>query len=168
MNEPPDDPGRVTDRAAIVAVSISYASGVDRRDWERYRSCFTDPCEFDFSSFSGTPAVTMSSQQWADNVRSLNGNFDATQHIMTNHDITFDGPDSANCVNELQAQHYFTAESMTAFGRPEEAAWCLLGGHYTNHYVRDGGVWRIARCSLEVRWRSGDERVFALARSRNG
>ena len=167
MSEPTDDTRRAADRAAILAVSISYAAGIDRRDWDRYRECFTDPCEFDFSSFSGSPATSMSNQAWADNVRSLNGNFDATQHIMTNHDIGFDGPDSATGVNELQAQHYFTADSMAAFGEPAEAAWCLLGGHYTNRYVRDGGVWRITRCQLDVRWRSGDDRVFGFARSRN-
>jgi hypothetical protein len=160
-------PDRIDDHLAIVGVSISYASGIDRRDWERYREVFTQQCEFDFSSFSGTPPTTLTNQQWADNVRSLNGNFDATQHIMTNHDITFLGPDEAVGVNELQAQHFFTAESMASFGREAAAAWCFLGGHYTNSYARSDGRWRIARCRLDVRWRTGDETVFALARARN-
>jgi hypothetical protein len=61
---------------------------------------------------------------------------------------------------------------MKAFGRPAESAWCLLGGHYTKRYVRivDSGSgwngWRIASCRLTVRWRTGDESIFPLARSR--
>jgi len=159
---------RLEDRAAIVAVSISYAAGIDHRDWDRYRDIFTDRCEFDFSSFSGNPASFMTNQQWADNVRSLNGNFDATQHIMTNHDITFTGEHAAVGINELQAQHFFTAATMESFGREPVAAWCLLGGHYTNTYVRrdNGTPWQITRCQLEGRWRTGDETIFALARQR--
>lgn len=157
---------RSADWHAIVAVSLSYAAGIDHRNWDRYLAVFTDPCEFDFSSWSGRPKATMPADAWVEAVRSVNGNFDATQHLMTNHDVHFGGDDEAIGVNELQAQHWFSAASMEAFGRPAEPAWCLLGGHYTNHYVRAEGVWRMASCHLTVRWRTGDETIFALARSR--
>ena len=68
--------------------------------------------------------------------------------------------------NEVQAQHWFCADSMALFGRAAEPAWCLLGGHYTNRYVRGAAGWRIAACRLTVRWRTGDETIFAFARRR--
>lgn len=153
--------------AAIVQVSYGYAAGIDHRDWGLYRSIFTDLCEFDFSSWSGRPKAVMPAEDWVAAVRSVNGNFDATQHIMTNHRLDLIDDDTVLGVNELQAQHWFSAESMAAFGRPAEMAWCLLGGHYTNRYERGtDGVWRIAACRLTVRWRTGDESIFPLARSR--
>lgn len=150
----------------IVEVSYRYASGIDLRDWDLYRTCFTDPCTFDFSSFSGRPATSMPAQTWVDNVRSLNGNFDATQHVMTNHMVTSTGATSARCVTELRAQHWFSPETMESFGKGGDVNWCELGGHYTNDLILDGESWRIATCRLTVRWRLGNEQIFDLARNR--
>jgi hypothetical protein len=163
------------DADAIVQLSYAYAAGIDHRDWALYRSIFTDSCEFDFSSWSGRPAAVLAADDWVAAVRSTNGSFDATQHLMSNHRIHLVDDHTAVGVNELQAQHFFTGETMAAFGRPAESVWCLLGGHYTNRYVRTGlheptsdvwQGWRIAACRLTVRWRTGDESVFPLARSR--
>jgi hypothetical protein len=154
------------DIAAIVQVSFRYASGLDHRNWELYRSAFTDICEFDFSSWSGAPPAVMPTDDWVAAARKVNGNFDATQHIMTNHLIEFVDSDTAIGTNEVQAQHWFSPDTMHGFGYPKDAGWCLLGGHFTNRYVRDRGEWKIGACRLTVRWRMGDERIFALARDR--
>ena len=150
----------------IIEVSYRYAMGIDHRNWDLYTDCFTDPCVFDFSSFSGRPATSMPAKVWSDNVRSLNGNFDATAHQMTNHVITHFSPSTAQCVTELRAQHWFSPETMTELGHEGEMNWCELGGHYTNQLVSDGQVWRISSCKLTVRWRLGNEAIFGLARSR--
>ncbi len=154
------------DTAAIVQLSFAYAAGIDHRDWTLYRSIFTDPCEFDFSSWSGRPPAVIPADDWVAAVRGTNGSFDATQHLMSNHRIDMIDERTAIGVNELQAQHFFTADTMAAFGRPAQDAWCLLGGHYTNRYTRTDAGWRIAACRLTVRWRTGDESIFPLARSR--
>jgi hypothetical protein len=155
-----------SDRQALVDLSLGYAAGIDHRDWSLYRSVFADSCEIDFSSWSGRAPATMPAEQWVDAVRRVNGYFDATQHLMSNH--RFDVIDHHTVVgtNELQAQHWFCADSMSLFGRPAEPAWCLLGGHYTNRYVRSDRGWQIAACRLTVRWRTGDETIFAFARQR--
>ena len=160
------------DRQQVIDLSLGYAAGIDHRDWNLYRSIFTEVCEFDFSSWSSRPAASMPVDDWVHAVRSVNGNFDATQHLMSNHRLEIDleghgGPGEAIIgVNELQAQHWFDAESMASFGRAPEPAWCLLGGHYTNRYVRTEHGWRIAACRLTVRWRTGDETIFSFARQR--
>jgi hypothetical protein len=154
------------DRQAVVDVVVRYATGIDRRDWALYASCFTDPCEFDFSSWSGRPAASLTPEQWATAVRSVNGNFDATQHLSTNHVVTWQGPDEATCVSDMHAQHWFSAERLAELGHGgDQARWCTLGGHYTNSVVRSGGEWRIRRCRLDVTWVTGDRSVFDIARS---
>ncbi|CAB4898115.1 unannotated protein [freshwater metagenome] len=55
---------------------------------------------------------------------------------------------------------------MAEFGLPDTMNWCELGGHYTNSMSRADGIWRISRCHLTVRWRTGNEGVFDLARKR--
>jgi hypothetical protein len=154
------------DRQAIVDLLIQYATGVDRRDWALYEACFTDPCEIDFSSWNGRPAATMPAAEWARKVRSTNGNFDATQHLSTNHVVTFDSADTATCVSYMQAQHWFSAERLQCLGaRAGEPRWCTLGGYYTNSVVRTATGWRISSCRLTVTWVTGDPSVFDLARS---
>jgi hypothetical protein len=148
----------VADRLAVSDVVIRYATGVDTRDWDLYASCFTDPCEFDFSSWSGTPASTMSRATWVSAVRSSLSGFDATQHISTNHVISFDeGRGSARCVSYMQAQHFVADQPVTT---------CTLGGYYTNALVRRSDEWRITRCQLTVTWMTGDRGLFAVARER--
>ena len=160
---------RIVDRQAIVDVVVQYATGVDRRDWELYASCFTDPCEFDFSGWRGQPPVTLSPREWATRVRATNGNFDTTQHLSTNHVVTFESPDRAICVSNMHAQHWFSADRLRELGHPADPPdgprWCTLGGFYTNTVVRTAEGWRICRCQLDVTWSTGDRTVFDLARS---
>ena len=152
--------------SGVAEVVYAYASGIDDREWDRYRTCFADRCWFDFSSFSGRPGAEMAADEWVARVRSLNGSFDATQHQMTTL-VTRPGPDANAVVRvELRAQHWFSPDSMAAFGRPDEVNWCELGGHYDGVLAHDGDRWRIARWRLTVRWRLGDMAVFALAAAR--
>lgn len=154
------------DRAPVADVIYRYASGIDDRNWEAYRSCFAPTCWFDFSSFMGTPAAEMSADDWVSRVRSVNGKFDATQHQMTNLSIALDGDDAAVVRVELRAQHWFAPDTMASFGRPDEVNWCELGGHYDGTLRLDGEAWRIAHWRLTVRWRLGNMGVFALAVNR--
>jgi hypothetical protein len=157
---------RAHDRQAIVDVVIQYATGVDQRDWACFEACFTDPCEIDFSSWSGRPAATMPAVEWVRRVRSTNGNFDATQHLSTNHVVTFEADDAATCVSYVHAQHWFSADRLEQLGHPSsDARWCTLGGYYTNSLVRTEAGWRIARCRLTVTWVTGDRTIFDIARS---
>ncbi len=150
---------------AIIDVSHRYAAGIDRRDWEMYRDCFTDPCDFDFSSFNGRPPAQLSRDAWVDNVRRTNGSFDATQHQMTNQMVTLHDHARATCITELRAQHWFSTETMVRLGHGDEVNFCELGGHYTNEIVRVEDEWRIAKCKLTVRWQTGSMAIFDLARA---
>ena len=156
---------QVDDRQAIVDVVIRYATGVDTRDWALFRSCFTDPCEIDFSSWTGRPAAEVPADSWVQRVRGTNGNFETTQHLSTNHVVTFDSDDEATCVSSMHAQHWYSAERLAELGQPGDTPrWCTLGGHYTNRLVRTDAGWKIRRCRLTVTWTTGDPSVFEIAR----
>ena len=152
---------RLIDRAAISDVVIAYATGVDSRDWALYRSIFTDPCTFDFSSWNGRPAVSMPTEDWVAGVRGTLSGFDATQHISSNHVITFGseptGAERARCVSYMQAQHFLADQPVTH---------CTLGGYYTNDLVRTDNGWKIEHCQLTVTWSTGDRGLFDVARQR--
>ncbi len=157
---------QLLDRRAVIDVSHAYAAGIDHRDWDRFADCFAEQVVIDTSSFSGHPARQVARQPWVESVRTVNGSFDATQHLMANHTVTFDNPGQARCVNEVRAAHWFSAASMDAFGLEPADACCTLVGHYDNRLARLDGRWRLTHCRLQVRYRFGDERVWALARQR--
>lgn len=154
-----------TSTRSIVDVSHAYAAGIDRRDWDLYARCFTDPCGFDFSSFSGRPAAELPRDTWVENVRRTNGSFDATQHQMTNHIVNLLDDTHATCITELRAQHWFSPATMARLGHADEVNFCELGGHYSNDLVFDGHGWRISFCRLTVRWHTGSMGIFDLARA---
>ena len=35
-------------RADVADVLVRYATGIDRRDWELFRTCFTEDCDADY------------------------------------------------------------------------------------------------------------------------
>ena len=49
-------------RAAVTDVLVRYASGIDRRDWDLFRTCFTDDCEADYGEIGvwhGADVITV-------------------------------------------------------------------------------------------------------------
>lgn len=160
----------LVERQGVVDTVVKYATGIDLHQWDLYRTVFTDICNYDFSSWNGSPASDISADAWVANVRGVNGNFDATQHISSNQVVTFenDSPSSgrATCVSYMHAQHYFKPETMAEFGHAGETNFCTLGGYYTNQLVRMDDMWKIARCKLTVTWETGDRTIFQYARNR--
>lgn len=158
------------ERQAVIDTVVRYATGIDMHDWALYRTCFTETCHFDFSSWSGRPGGEMRADDWVAAVRGTNGNFDATQHISTNHVVEFSegSPTSgrARCVSYMHAQHFFRPDTMESFGRGGDVNFCTLGGYYTNQLVKTADGWRIASCTLTVTWETGDRSIFELARNR--
>lgn len=138
------------DRAAISDVVNAYASAVDGRDWDRFRSLFFDSVFIDFRSFAPDLYRQLSLDELVTITQGLAA-FDATQHLSTNHVHTIDG-DRARCVSYMHAGHFLTHEG--------EAHACFLYGHYTYELQRVGTGWKIDRYGLQVTAQHGDPRVF--------
>ncbi len=127
------------DRMEIIDTQNRYATGVDTRDRDLYRSCFTDEMELDMSGMGLGEPMTLSADMWVDQAISLVSGFESTQHIITNHVISIEG-DRATCVAYLQAQHYNPENMYT------------VGGYYSNSLVRTPDGWKISKLKLTPAW----------------
>ena len=141
------------DHREICETVYRYAYGIDTKDWDLYRSIFTDDVWIDFTSYRpGRPASTMAADTWVGAVRSQMVRLAATHHAMTNPLVTVDG-DRATC------QMYIDADHALEVGNDE--AWFSLGGHCTDTLVRTADGRRIDGVTLTVRWRRGDESIMS-------
>jgi hypothetical protein len=150
---------RLEDRALISEQVFKYAIGVDRRDWEMFAGCFTDPVHADFSE-SGVPAADFPRDDLVGLVRVPLSGFTATQHLSPNHVIEFDDNDSdrATCYSYMYAQHYLDGAAGGDF--------FLLRGSYTNHMLRTSDGWRIERLTQHIGWSDGNKNAVTEATAR--
>jgi SnoaL-like domain len=145
------------DREAIRETVYRYATGLDTKDFELYRSIFTDRVRIDFSSWNGRAPAEVDAEDWVDGVRVLFTGLDASQHSMTNPTVTVDG-DTATCVMYMQAEHFLHSDRGDAS--------FAIGGYYTDELVRSPAGWRLSAVALTVLWRRGNEGVMAQATER--
>ena len=122
------------DRIALQDVLLKYAAGVDERDFELYRSCFTDDVE----------VVGMARQPihgadaWLEFVIKALDLYTSTQHMLGPQLATIDG-DTAHCRTDLQATHVLKDPKGQMF---------TLWATYLSDMTRTDGVWRIHRHEL--------------------
>lgn len=133
---------RLEDRALISECVITYGVAVDRRDWQLFGECFTDPVHTDYSQ-NGMPAAELARAELVAVVSEALERYPATQHLSPNHVIEFDenDDDRATCHSYMYAQHQ--SESGTLF---------VLRGAYTNHMRRTADGWRIEDLIQHVSW----------------
>ncbi len=145
------------DRDAIVDVVNRYATSIDRRQWDAFGSCFTDPFLYkfmytgDWMKFTRDDIVSICSRVFAQ--------YDATQHIATNHQIRLSG-DEATCTSTLNATHYIAG----AKGGPSQRQI----GYYDYHLIRTADGWQIDRIELKTSWEDGNQDIFDSAFAKSG
>jgi hypothetical protein len=141
------------DREAVSDVVNAYATAVDSRDWDRFRSLFTASVFIDFRSFDPRLYRQLSLDELVAITRNLAA-FDATHHLSANHAHTIEG-DRARCVSYMHAGHFLTHAG--------EQHVCFLYGYYTYELQRMQAGWKIDRYGLQVTAQHGDPRVFEWA-----
>jgi len=147
----------IADRLAVVDVMHRFADGIDRRDWARYRSVFTDEIELDYSSYRAENAGTWTADDWVDKARSLFPGLDASQHTITNTLVELQG-DVARVQADVRADHVVVVDGVTSV--------YTVAGWYEDELVRTHAEWRIRRKVLHMRWSEGDVGVMQVARDR--
>ena len=164
MNSSISDP-----RLDVAQTVYEFAYGIDRRDWDRYRTIFVPPPEpitFDYSSYHGRPASAMDADAWLGAVSPLFTGLDATQHTMSNPVVEFDTDGSAHCRVFMQAAHFLWDDDLverTGSADPE----FTIGGYYDDHLVADTTGpygWSIDAVTLTVWWRRGNAALMEVAR----
>jgi 3-phenylpropionate/cinnamic acid dioxygenase small subunit len=117
-------------RQEIAELLVRYATGIDRRDWTLFATCFTDDCLADYGDigvWNGAAEIT----RWMDDMHAPLGH---TMHRITNQIITQDGDD-------VRSRSYVDAIVMG----PDNASGVRAVGFYDDVVVNNGGAWQIGQ-----------------------
>jgi 3-phenylpropionate/cinnamic acid dioxygenase small subunit len=117
-------------RQDVADVLVRYATGIDRRDWALFRTCFTGDCEADYGEIGvwhGADAIT----EWMARAHAGCGH---TMHRITNQAISPNG-------DGVVARSYVDAIVMA----PDNRSGTRAVGYYDDELVCTDDGWRIAR-----------------------
>ena len=116
------------DKQDIAEVIVRYATGIDTRDWDLFRTCFADDvlAEYDgIATWDNVDAI-------ADSMESSHAEMGQTMHQLANIAISVDG-------DEATARTYVDAVLMAADGQ----SGLNPRGVYEDRLVRTAAGWRI-------------------------
>ena len=117
-------------RHDVADVLVRYATGIDRRDWDLFRTCFTDDCEADYGAIGlwhGVDEIT----EWMRVVHDACGH---TLHRITNIVVS-------PAADGVTARSYVEALVLG----PDNGAGVRATGFYDDELVDTPDGWRIAR-----------------------
>jgi len=116
--------------ARVTEVLVRYASGIDGRDWELFRTCFTEDCDVDYGTighWQGVEEVTT----W---MAATHDQVGPTLHRISNVMVT------SRAGGALARSYVHAIVTM-----PDGAAAVHAYGHYVDDFVESAGDWKIAR-----------------------
>jgi len=117
-------------REDVAEVLVRYATGIDRRDWALFRSCFTDDCEADY----GEVGVWHGADEITAFMKTSHAECGHTLHRITNQAVT---PTAGG----VSARSYVDAIVMGADNRSGVRA----VGFYDDELTCTDDGWKIAR-----------------------
>jgi 3-phenylpropionate/cinnamic acid dioxygenase small subunit len=123
----------------IAALLYTYARAVDSKDWELYRSVFTDDAYVDYSSAG---AIAGTRDEVADWLSQGFGAIPMSMHYITNIEVLDDDGDSAR----VRAMFYNPMQL------PGMAELSYCGGYYHHEMVRTVDGWRSRSLREENVW----------------
>ena len=129
----------LTDRLAISDFLTAYARAVDTKDWELFRSLFVDDADIDYTSSGGIAGGVGEVATWMAETMSM---FSATQHIITNEQVSIDG-DTASVQAVLFNPMVFDGSETLSF---------TCGGGYDHDLVRTEDGWKSRRVTMTMTW----------------
>jgi 3-phenylpropionate/cinnamic acid dioxygenase small subunit len=115
---------------------VRYASGIDRRKWELFRSCFADGCQADY----GDVGAWNSADEITAFMREMHEPLGPTLHRITNQTVELRGD------NEATARSYVDALVMG----PDNGSSIRVAGYYDDELGRDVDGWKITRRSFTM------------------
>jgi len=133
----------LADRIAIDDVLTRYATAVDARDWDLYRSVFTADAVIDYTSSGGIRGGVTEVTTWLSDALSI---FSMSQHLVTNRDIRVTG-DTAT------SRSYFY-NPMGRTKRNGTLDLMFVGGFYRDKLRRTADGWRIVERIQDTAWSS--------------
>jgi hypothetical protein len=143
MADPETIAQELQDRDEIARLIRTYAHGVDRRDWDLVRSCFSDDAEAQGSRSAGPIEPYLAA------LRPGVEFFPTTMHFMGNQLVELDG-DTAHV--ETYAVAYHWKDEVAGTDHPENL---VVGVRYLDTVQRRQEGWRITRRQVAPDWRTG-------------
>ena len=131
------DIAALADRLDIDDLGTRYATAVDTRDWDLYRTCFTADAIIDYTAAGGIRGGVDEITAWLDTALA---NFTHTIHYVTNRAVTLDG------------DH---ARGRLAYYNPMglgDDKLLVAAGYYNDDYVRTADGWRISQRVEDLTW----------------
>jgi hypothetical protein len=154
---PPATLRDLLDRAAVIDTVNRVAMSADLRDWDAVRACMADTVLVDYTSLVGGTPAEVPADQLIDGWRATLPGFDATQHLLGNHQVTLRG-DEADCLAHFQAQH--------RIGTGAQARIWELDGTYRHSLLRQPAGWRIRAVTMRWTFERGERALLAEATAR--
>lgn len=130
----------LADRIAVEDLLTRYATAVDRRDWDLYRTVFTPDAEVDYASAGGIAGTL---DEVVEFLAATLPMFEMTQHVVGNVDLTVDPDDGDRAT--------LTATFTNPMRLPDGDVW-FTGGWYHHDLVRTPDGWRSRRLREESAW----------------
>ena len=127
----------LADRIAAEDLLTRYATAVDRRDWEQYRSIFTADAEIDYTSAGGIAGTVDEVVEFLSTSLEM---VEMTQHLVSNIDLEVNGESAT-----------VTAMFNNPMRLPGGDTW-FTGGWYHHDLVRTPDGWRSRRLREESAW----------------
>ena len=127
----------LADRIAAEDLLTRYATAVDRRDWEQYRSIFTADAEIDYTSAGGIAGTVDEIVEFLSTSLEM---FEMTQHLVSNINLEVNG-DSATVTAMFNNPMRITGGD----------TW-FTGGWYHHDLVRTPDGWRSRNLREESAW----------------
>ena len=151
---------KLLDEAELRDLTHRYAFGLDTRDWDLWRSVFTDTVVFDMSDYDPEPPPRrLPVEVHVGYLRRLFSGFDATQHFIATHRYVIDA-DRATVTAHMRAEHWVSTR--------EGSDRYTMYGTYIDDCVRTPEGWRITAVKLALLREEGNRHVMRVAYRRGG
>lgn len=131
------------DRDRIARVPRTYSRGIDRRDWDKVRSCFAA------DAFVEGSRVTAPIDEYLTQLRSSVEYYGTTMHFMGNQLVEVDG--DTGFVETYAVAFHWTGDPAGA-DDPENL---VVGVRYQDTMARSGDGWVIKHRHVDPDWRVG-------------
>jgi SnoaL-like domain len=141
------------DRAQIADVIGCYVRGLDSRDWDLYRSCWTDEITFDFSELEllDEPLTKIHADDWVAVQKSFFTGLPQSQHVKIPIRYDIDG-DKAVVLALMQGKHSMP----TPTGGPIQ----MVVGYYRDDFLRTPAGWKMSGLKALIHWNEGNAHVI--------
>jgi ketosteroid isomerase-like protein len=132
------DYNKAQERIALQDVMLNYAAGVDDRDFDQYRDCFSE----DVTVLGMGPEPVYGLDNWMDFVRKALSKYGATQHMLGPQLAVIKG-EKATTRTDVRALHCLKDEPGKTF---------TLWATYRTELVKVDGQWKIQKHELIPRF----------------